>query len=230
MNILSIPSTCSPLVVRPALCETPMMVPIVSNMSMKRKVRTTTSMSQVKIWENWNLQKMGPMLSGSDMNMAFPVSGLRTRLVTASPVAGSLITSPRIAERRIPMRMPPLTFSMTRPPVITRPMIPTRALPLVSSPRVTRVESESTMIPAFWSPMKAMKRPIPAPIAFLSVPGMASRRRVLILVTVMMMNRIPSMKTAVRANCQLYPIVRHTVKTKNAFRPIPGARANGFFA
>ena len=41
---------------------------------------------------------------------------------------------------------------------------------------------------------------------------------------------IPSMRIAVRANCQLYPIPIHTVYTKKAFRPIPGARPNGSFA
>ena len=39
-----------------------------------------------------------------------------------------------------------------------------------------------------------------------------------------------SMKTAVRANCQLYPMPRQTVKTKNALMPMPGARPKGFLA
>ena len=149
MNILSMPSTLSPLVMRPALWDTPMMVPIVSNISMNRNVRTTTSISQDNTFEKSNLQKMGPTLSGSDMKTALPVSGFLTRLVTAAPVAGSLMTRPSAVEMSIPRRIPPLTFSITSPPVMNRPITPTRALPLVSSPRVTRVESESTMIPAF---------------------------------------------------------------------------------
>ena len=35
------------------------------------------------------------------------------------------------------------------------------------------------------------------------------------------------MNTAVKANCQLYPIALHTVNTKKALRPIPGASPNG---
>ena len=38
------------------------------------------------------------------------------------------------------------------------------------------------------------------------------------------------MNTAVSANSQLFPMPRQTVNARNAFRPIPGARANGRFA
>ncbi len=40
----------------------------------------------------------------------------------------------------------------------------------------------------------------------------------------------PSRNTAVRANCQECPIPMTTVYAKNAFRPMPGASANGRFA
>ena len=86
------------------------------------------------------------------------------------------------------------------------------------------------MIPALTSPMNAINRPIPADTALFIAAGMASMIASRILVTVRMIKMIPSMNTAVNANCQLYPMVRHTVYTKNAFRPRPGARAKGFFA
>ncbi len=75
-----------------------------------------------------------------------------------------------------------------------------------------------------------MKRPIPAPIAFLRLAGIAltiaSRR----LVSVSITNIRPSIRIAVRANCQEWPRPKHTVNTKNALSPIPGARAKGSFA
>ena len=40
-------------------------------------------------------------------------------------------------------------------------------------------------------------------------------------------NIIPSINTAHKANCQLYPIPKTTVYAKNALSPIPGASAIG---
>ena len=67
-------------------------------------------------------------------------------------------------------------------------------------------------------------------MACLSESGIAFRIQERTFVRVRMMNNRPSRNTAVRANCQEWPIVRHTVNTKKAFRPMPGARANGFLA
>ena len=95
----------------------------------------------------------------------------------------------------------PRTFFTTSTDVTARPIIASSGLPEVISPNDTSVESLLLMIPAFCRPMKAMKRPIPAPMAFLSEAGMAftmaSRRFVSVRITKM----IPSMNTAVRANC-----------------------------
>ena len=178
------------------------MVPIVSKRSMKRKVSTTTSISQLSMLAHSNLQKIGATLSGSDTSITLPAS-LRIKLVMASPVAGSLITSPSKVVARIPISIPPLTLSMTRPAVMAKPIRLSRAVPLVMSPRLTRVASLLTMMPAFCIPMNAMNRPIPAPIAFLSVPGMAPRSHPRRPVMDMIMKINPSMSTAVSANCQL---------------------------
>ena len=206
----------------PAPWCTPMMVPMVSNMSMKRKVKTTTSISSESTWLHSNLQKMGPTLSGTEIK---PFS-----LVIASPVAGSLINRPIRVVARMPQRMPPRTLAITRPAVIKRPIMARRAVPSVIFPRLIRVASLLTIMPAFCMPIKAINRPIPAPMAFFSVPGMAFRSQERTLVSVRMIKRIPSKSTAVRANCQLYPIPRHTVYTKKALSPIPGASAKGFLA
>ena len=81
------------------------------------------------------------------------------------------------------------------------PITPSRADPLVRCPMLTKVASLETMMPAFLRPMKAMKSPMPAPMARFSVAGMASTMSVRIFVTVMRMKRMPSMRMAVSANC-----------------------------
>ena len=168
---------------------------MVSNISMNRKVNTTTSMSKLRTLCHSNLQKMGSTECGRATKP--PI------FVMASPVLGSLITRPKAVVMRIPQRIPPRILAITRPEVMRRPTMASIAVPLVISPRPTSVESLCTMIPAFCIPMKAMNRPIPAPMDFLRVPGMALSSQLRILVTVRMMNRIPSSRTAVRANCQV---------------------------
>ena len=79
------------------------------------------------------------------------------------------------------------------------PIIATIAEGLVML-RPTRV-ALSTMIPAFWSPMNAMKRPIPTPIAFLRFAGIEFTIASLTLKNVRRRKMIPSQKIAVRANC-----------------------------
>ena len=69
-------------------------------------------------------------------------------------------------------------------------------------PIVTRVVSLPVTIPAFCSPTKALKRPMPAPKAFFSDSGMEWAIQVRTFVTVSKTSTMPSMKTAVRANRQ----------------------------
>ena len=44
------------------------------------------------------------------------------------------------------------------------------------------------------------------------------------------MNKRPSTRTAVKANCQVHPMPMTTEKVKKAFNPSPGANATGRFA
>ena len=60
--------------------------------------------------------------------------------------------------------------------------------------------------------------------------GMESTIRVRMRVIVRITNISPSMSIAVSANCHEYPMVRHTVNTKKALSPMPGASPNGFLA
>ena len=180
----------------PALVITPTSVPMVSNISTKRKVNTTMSISLVNICFHSNWQKMGSMEGGAlntPSNRVIPI-GIPINVVS-----------------NIPRSRAPLTFLTSSTAVNTRPMIPNRAGPDVISPSPSSVTSLFTIIRAFCRPMKEMNRPIPAPMACFKVSGMAltifSRR----LETVSRIKMIPSIKTAVSANCQVYPIVRQTV-------------------
>ena len=102
--------------------------------------------------------------------------------------------------------------------------------PVVISPKCTNVASFFTTTPAFCRPIKAIKSPIPALIAVLTDLGIESTIASRTLKSVSRMNIIPSISTAVNANCHDYPIPSTTEKAKNAFSPIPGASANGSLA
>ena len=118
---------------------------------------------------------------------------------------------PMMVVAMIPISRAPGTLRMTRMPVITRPMTDRSPAPEVTSPRSTSVAGLSMTIPPPLRPIRAMKRPIPAPIAFLSDRGRAFTIASRTFVRVSTMNMRPSMRTAVRANCHEYPMPRQTV-------------------
>lgn len=121
-------------------------------------------------------------------------------------------------------------FFITRNAVITRPIIAKSPLPSVTDPSLTNVESSFITSSAFCSPTNVMNNPIPMVMDFFIVSGMALTIASLSLVTVRRSKIIPSIRMAVNANCQEYPIPRQIVKTKNALGPMPGAMPNGIFA
>ena len=108
---------------------------------------------------------------------------------------------PNKAVARIPMSNAPGTFFITSTEVRMMPITPSKAVPWVMSPMLTKVAALSTMMPAFLSPMKAMKSPIPAPIARFIEAGIASTISVRTLVIVSNTKMMPSIRIAVRANC-----------------------------
>ena len=80
---------------------------------------------------------------------------------------------------------------------------------------------------AFLNAISVMNNPTPAPMAFFRGIGMASMIFSRMVDTESMKNITPSISTAKSANCQENPMVLTTVKAKNAFNPIPGARTSG---
>lgn len=120
---------------------------------------------------------------------------------------------PIIVVIRMAHNIPPFMFLTTNTAVIISPIIVRRPLPCVIDPKVTKVESFLMMIPAFCRPTNA-------------ISTMTSRS----LVNVRSNRMNPSIRIAVTANCYEYSIEMHTVNTKNAFGPIPGAIPKGIRA
>ena len=77
-----------------------------------------------------------------------------------------------------------------------------RAEPEVISPKATSVAESSTITPELLRPMNAMKSPTPGGMAFLRLSGIAFTMTSRTFVTVNIMKIIPSISTAVSANCQ----------------------------
>ena len=75
-----------------------------------------------------------------------------------------------------------------------------------------------------------MNRPIPAEMALLRKPGMEEMILLRRGLTETTRNRIPLSSTMARASCQVYPMLKQTVKVKKAFNPMPGAWAKGALA
>ena len=67
--------------------------------------------------------------------------------------------------------------------------------------------------------------PMPPPMAFCRLRGMDLMMNLRSFVTVMRILIKPQINTMDRVCCQVKPRPRHTVYTKNAFRPMPGAWA-----
>ena len=102
-----------------------------------------------------------------------------------------------------PQNTAAVTFFANRINVSARPKIASRTTGSVNFPKATNVDSFATMMPAFFKPMNAMKKPIPAPIASFSCCGIALMIILRKPVTEMTMKIIPETKTAAKAACQL---------------------------
>ena len=142
----------------PARLDTPIRVPMVSNISMKRKVSTTIIISTVKILCHSNCQRMGSIEGGVDMIPLYWVTprGIPTMVVT-----------------RMPMSREPVTFLTSMAAVIRMPKMPSSTAGSWRLPMVTNVASEEPTIPALFRPTKAMKSPMPGLMARRRISGMA---------------------------------------------------------
>ena len=97
-------------------------------------------------------------------------------------------------------------------------------------PMLTFVDSFKTTSPLPENPTNAINTPIPPVTACFIFSGIEFTTVSRILKSVKTINIIPSQNTAVKAVCQLIPPFNTTVNAKNAFNPIPEARAKGKFA
>ena len=78
--------------------------------------------------------------------------------------------------------------------------------------------------PLFLNPIIAMKKPMPAAMAYFSEAGIISKMICRRLLTQSSTKSTPSKNTAVSANCHVYPSERHTVSTKNRLSAKPGRK------
>ena len=95
---------------------------------------------------------------------------------------------------------------------------------------LTNVASLATIRPQPFKPRKAIKIPIPAVTPYFIFSGIEFTTASLTLNNVKNINIIPSTNTAVSAVSHGIPPFKTTVYAKNAFKPIPDARANGRLA
>ena len=102
----------------------------------------------------------------------------------------------------IPKKSAPFTFLASNRPVIIKPIRASKGPLEVIFPKPTMVPSPGTTTPAFTRPIRAMKSPIPTETAFFKFIGIASNMASLTLTSDSSINIIPSMNTAVSANCQ----------------------------
>ena len=114
--------------------------------------------------------------------------------------------TPKTAVINIPTNTAAGTFLSTRAIVINRPIMASNTVGSVKFPIPTKVDWLATMIPAFFNPTKAMKKPIPAPIANFNCTGMALIMALRIPVTEIITKMTPEINTAHKAAAQLNPI------------------------
>ena len=188
MKALFMPGISPFSLTRPTRCPTPMSVPIVSKISMKRSVATHTAMSMLMMFSHCIFMKMGSMPGGTFKR--------RSKCVSPSGI-------PAAAVARIPISKAPGTLRTSSMTVKRMPAAARSTEGLCRLPSVTIVSSLPSIIPALCSPINAMKSPMPGEMALRSSCGMASTILSLSPVIVSRINIMPSTNTAVRPNCHV---------------------------
>ncbi len=141
------------------------------------------------------------------------------------PPAG--MSRPTRVTAAMPSTIAPGTRRAMSTPVRPTPSRQRAAGPEAKSPCATRVAGLATITPAFFSPMKAMKSPMPAVIASFSECGIAAMMRSRQPVSESARNTTPFTKTIPSASVHGTPLPRTIVNVKNALMPMPGASAIG---
>ena len=134
---------------------------------------------------------------------------------------------PIIPVMRILINIAPLTFLAKSVIRMINPAKERRDGAEPSAPRVTKVLGSETTKPADFSPINAIKSPMPAAEASFNDRGIELTINSLILDADKRVNITPEAKTIPSAVCQGTPIFPQTTKLKKAFNPIPGAKAIG---
>ena len=129
--------------------------------------------------------------------------------IPSIPIEPHIIPTPAVII--IPIKTAAGTFLTTMPSVIKIPKTANKTVGSCKSPRPTKVDGLEIIIPAFFKPTNAIKKPIPAPIANFSCLGIALMTALRIPVIEIRRNTIPERKTALNAAYHEYPIPKQTV-------------------
>ncbi len=195
----------------PEACETPMKVEIESKRSVKR-IEMIAGRS-----ESFSAPRT------SSFRKTLPKSGALKNFSGAFTKPASHAT---IVTRMMPERNASELFFFRSQTVSMSPKTVSRDFKS-RVPSFTKVTGSATIRPAFLSPMKVRKIPMPAAVAILSPGGIARAMVSRIGVALMSMKSTPAQKIMPSAACQGTFIPRMMVNVKKALMPMPGATAKG---
>lgn len=198
---------------------TPASVPTVSNISTNRNVNIEI------ISDAFNMFFGICTLNATFSNPDGILKNVKSAGICVTPI-GMPITVVMI----IPNRIAPFTFLATNTAVIIMPSIASNVDDWVIFPSESIVAPSPVIMPALLNPINAMKNPIPTEIDSFKSLGIELKIVSLILKNESKIKIIPSSKIINNASCHLNPYFKQTVYVKYAERPIPGARAKGYFA
>jgi hypothetical protein len=190
-----------------------------SKISIKRRLKTIPQKAPEAREEKSKLKNTGSRLGGIETN---PLVKPETSVIPRG--------IPMIVTIIMLKRSEYLNLRAKRTPVTKMPMTPKRAGPSVKLPNTyCFFATGDSIIPELKSPIWAIIKPIPAATAARIQSGTSFKTFSRAGDKDKITNKIPEIKTAVRAEATPKPCETATV-TKKTFRPIPGATAKGRLA
>ena len=212
----SLPSLFSKL----ALRETPIKVPIVSNIftNISAKIRSQVS----AIWSIGYQKSMAKKVFDIDSGMPMMASGVAVN----EPFSVGM-NAPITVRVTIEIKIAPVTRLTISTIVKIIPASASITAGSDKSPSCTNVAGLSTISPAFFKPIKAINKPMPHCTPTFKEGGMDSAIFVLTPVSDNTKNKMPFQNTIPRAASQGISLPKQIVKAKKAFSPMPGANAIG---
>ena len=204
MRIGCTSSTSPFLSTKPARLPTATTVPMVSKKSLMSRLHTNSSSTGCTI-----TCAMASVPSGVTWNGAANAekSGANEKSVTGgvTPIGMPMIVAATMEISRAPLRLTAVSTTATM-----MEMAATMAVGLVRSPSARNVDSSAAMNPPPCSPMKAMNKPMPMPMAHLRDTGMASMTALRKPQSTSSKMRMPSRNTTAMATRQSTPRPRHS--------------------